>query len=51
MTVGFTFVLGLLAFILAVIGGVMSHNSVPFVLLAAAAVCLALIVLIGGRLG
>ena len=51
MSVTFSFVLALLAFICAVIGGVMSHSSVPFVLLAAAVVCLALIQLLGGRLG
>ena len=37
MAMSFSFILGLLAFILGVIGGVMSH-TVPFVLLAAGGV-------------
>ena len=49
MAMSFSFILGLLAFILGVIGGVMSHTGA--VRAACRVVCLALIVLIGGRLG
>lgn len=48
---GLQLVLALLAFIAAVIGGVMSRGSYPSVLVAVAVVCLAVIHLIGGSLG
>jgi hypothetical protein len=45
---GLAFVLALLAFICAVIGGAMAHTSYPHILVAVGVVLLAVIHLIGG---